>query len=461
MRTFLYRDDSSNKFWHIEIHGDRFTVHYGRVGTRGQTQEKTFASGEEALKAANKLITEKLKKGYHETTAPTGEAALGHALEQAILDAPDDRAAHAAYSDWLQERNDPRGEVLQIHLALENPQLAAAERKRLQAREQELLEAGVWANDWAALCFKEGPEGRGQVDFPFTKPLEFVRGLPVRVTIDRLSAEAASAFNRWPEGRFVRELRIGGFDYEDDDAGRDILAAWPHMGNLRVFQLGWTSQEEYGDWCPFQCHLRGDFVSSWVVRMPRLEELYLFADGIDLANLFGLTHLENLRVLQVYHNWDYPLQTLAGNESVTNLTHLLLHPKALGSWSDLPAYITREGLESIAHSPYLQKLKHLRLRLTRFGDEGIRVLLESGLLARLESLDLRHGCVTDTGARLLAQSPASQGLRHLDLGHNALTATGIAALTRPGLSLNTADQHGEVPDSVNDEAEYLYQGDYE
>jgi hypothetical protein len=180
-----------------------------------------------------------------------------------------------------------------------------------------------------------------------------------------------------------------------------------------------------------------------------------------LANLFGLTHLENLRVLQVYHNWDYPLQTLAGNESVTNLTHLLLHPKAIGLWSDLPAYITREGLESIAHSPYLQKLKHLRLRLTRFGDEGIRVLLDSGLLARLESLDLRHGCVTDTGARLLAQSPASQGLRHLDLGHNALTATGIAALTRPGLSLNTADQHGEVPDSVNDEAEYLYHGDYE
>lgn len=461
MRTFLYRDDSSHKFWRIEIHGDRFTVHFGRVGTAGQTQEKRFASAEEAQKAADKLISEKLKKGYHETTPPTGEVALGHALEQAILDAPDDRASHAAYSDWLQERNDPRGEFISIHLALENPALSPEERQRLKSREQELLAAGVWANDWAALCPEEGPEGRGQVDFPFTKPLEFVRGLPVRVTIDRLSGEAATAFVRWPESRFVRELRIGGFDYEDDDAGRDILAAWPHLGNLRVFQLGWTSQEEYGDWCPFQCHLSAEGVDSWVRRMPRLEELYLFADGIPLESLFGLTNLTQLRVLQVYHNWDYRLDTLAANPSLTKLTHLLLHPKAMGSWTDTLAYITLEGLQAIAHSPHLRSLKHLRLRLTRFGDEGIRVLLESGLLARLEALDLRHGCVTDAGARLLAASPASQGLQLLDLSHNALSAEGIEALRRSGLSLRTADQHGTVPGPDDDDVNYLYQGDYE
>jgi uncharacterized protein (TIGR02996 family) len=412
MRTFLYRDDSYHKCWRIEIHGDRFTVHFGRVGTAGQTQEKRFASAEEAQKAADKLISEKLKKGYHETTPPTGEVALGHALEQAILEAPDDRASHAAYSDWLQERNDPRGEFINIHLALENPALSPEERQRLKSREQELL-------------------------------------------------EAATAFVRWPESRFVRELRIGGFDYEDDDSGRDILATWPHLGNLRVFQLGWTSQEEYGDRCPFQCHLSAEGVNSWVRRMPRLEELYLFADGIPLESLFGLTNLTHLRILQVYHNWDYRVDTLAANSSLTKLTHLLLHPKAMGSWTDTLAYITLEGLQAIAHSPHLQKLKHLRLRLTRFGDEGIRVLLESGLLARLEALDLRHGCVTDAGARLLAASPASQGLQLLDLSHNALSAEGIEALRRSGLSLHTADQHGTVPGPDDDDVNYLYQGDYE
>jgi hypothetical protein len=195
--------------------------------------------------------------------------------------------------------------------------------------------------------------------------------------------------------------------------------------------------------------------------MPRLEELYLFADGIPLESLFGLTNLTHLRILQVYHNWDYRVDTLAANFSLTKLTHLLLHPKAMGSWTDTLAYITLEGLQAIAHSPHLQKLKHLRLRLTRFGDEGIRVLLESGLLARLEALDLRHGCVTDAGARLLAASPASQGLQLLDLSHNALSAEGIEALRRSGLSLHTADQHGTVPGPDDDDVNYLYQGDYE
>ncbi|MDR1203008.1 MAG: STM4015 family protein [Tannerellaceae bacterium] len=66
-RVFVFQDFKSQKFWSIEVDGSSFTVNYGKLGTDGQTQEKTFSSSEEAEKQANKLIAEKTKKGYVET----------------------------------------------------------------------------------------------------------------------------------------------------------------------------------------------------------------------------------------------------------------------------------------------------------------------------------------------------------------------------------------------------------
>ena len=41
------------------------------------------------------------------------------ALEQALVENPDDLAAHAAYADLLMEEGDPRGEFIQVQLALD------------------------------------------------------------------------------------------------------------------------------------------------------------------------------------------------------------------------------------------------------------------------------------------------------------------------------------------------------
>ncbi|EMY79497.1 WGR domain protein [Leptospira weilii serovar Ranarum str. ICFT] len=64
-----YQDATSNKFWNIEVSGKSFTVTYGKIGTSGQTQTKTFDTEEKCLKEANKLLSEKLKKGYVEDDA--------------------------------------------------------------------------------------------------------------------------------------------------------------------------------------------------------------------------------------------------------------------------------------------------------------------------------------------------------------------------------------------------------
>ncbi len=57
-------EGKSNKFWEIELAGNSHTVNYGRIGTNGQTQIKEFANDAEAKKSHDKLISEKVKKGY-------------------------------------------------------------------------------------------------------------------------------------------------------------------------------------------------------------------------------------------------------------------------------------------------------------------------------------------------------------------------------------------------------------
>ena len=66
-RRFEYSEGSSNKFWEISVAGNSLTIHFGRIGTVGQSQTKTYANEAKAKREAENLIAEKLKKGYVET----------------------------------------------------------------------------------------------------------------------------------------------------------------------------------------------------------------------------------------------------------------------------------------------------------------------------------------------------------------------------------------------------------
>ena len=58
MRTFQFSDAKSHKFWQIDVSGASFTVTYGKVGTAGQTQTKSFPTPEKAQAAAASQIAE-------------------------------------------------------------------------------------------------------------------------------------------------------------------------------------------------------------------------------------------------------------------------------------------------------------------------------------------------------------------------------------------------------------------
>jgi predicted DNA-binding WGR domain protein len=69
-REFQLIEGTSRKFWSIELEDTAHTVQFGRIGTTGQTQHKAFKTAAEAKGSYDKLIAEKLKKGYQETTYP-------------------------------------------------------------------------------------------------------------------------------------------------------------------------------------------------------------------------------------------------------------------------------------------------------------------------------------------------------------------------------------------------------
>ena len=72
-RRFIYQDAKSDKFWDIDFEGTTQTVVYGKTGTAGREAVKEFATADQCAQESEKLILQKLKKGY--TELKEGEAA--------------------------------------------------------------------------------------------------------------------------------------------------------------------------------------------------------------------------------------------------------------------------------------------------------------------------------------------------------------------------------------------------
>lgn len=68
-RHFEFVSETSAKFWEVEIIGCDVLVRYGRLGSSGQSKTKSFSGPVAARQHAEKLISQKIGKGYVETAA--------------------------------------------------------------------------------------------------------------------------------------------------------------------------------------------------------------------------------------------------------------------------------------------------------------------------------------------------------------------------------------------------------
>jgi uncharacterized protein (TIGR02996 family) len=200
MRTFVFTDARSKQFWNIDLQGARFIVSQGEVGGKGQTQTTTLSDEEQAQKAHDQLVAEKLRRGYVETTP----SPLQRSLEETLVENPDDLAAHSAYADYLMEQGDPRGEFIEVQLTLEDPRRPRKERTRLQQREQQLLEqhGREWLGDLGRFLIGEWS---GE-DRPWH--YRFVRGWLALVRVLPSPDAALASLARSPEVRLLRRLEV-------------------------------------------------------------------------------------------------------------------------------------------------------------------------------------------------------------------------------------------------------------
>jgi DNA ligase-1 len=65
-RRFVFIGGGSDKFWEVAVNGSEVVVRFGRNGTAGQSETKTFEDADGAAKHAEKKIAEKVRKGYVE-----------------------------------------------------------------------------------------------------------------------------------------------------------------------------------------------------------------------------------------------------------------------------------------------------------------------------------------------------------------------------------------------------------
>ncbi len=66
MRRFELKEGTSSKFWEAKVDGKKLVLAWGRIGTAGQSKTKAFANPAAAQAEHDKLVKEKLGKGYAE-----------------------------------------------------------------------------------------------------------------------------------------------------------------------------------------------------------------------------------------------------------------------------------------------------------------------------------------------------------------------------------------------------------
>jgi predicted DNA-binding WGR domain protein len=70
-RHLEFSDGKSSKFWEITLSGNSHTVRFGRVGRDGQEMSKSFSTPQQARTDFERLIRQKLAKGYRDGITET------------------------------------------------------------------------------------------------------------------------------------------------------------------------------------------------------------------------------------------------------------------------------------------------------------------------------------------------------------------------------------------------------
>ncbi len=472
---YEFSEGTSNKFWEIKLSDASFTTTFGKIGSNGQTTIKKFASAAEAKKEHDKLIAEKVKKGYKLVGGAKGSAAEKPAakgkakkaapavedgtkldarnpeLEKPLIANPNDREAWAVYADWLMEQGDPRGELISLQLGNKEGQAKKLIEKhqdyflgplaehttvhdenhnnsssslRTSAQEKEwqktASEAFLWRNGFIHRCRLSHDSYSSQWDGETSELL-------------------AQVFAH-PSGRFIVELAFqSNGDPNDDDLQSiiDVIGkkAPPTIRKItfgdNIDQISWHHTGDLGKMWKGVPNLRTLDIETGEVEVgkmdaPKLEKFRLITGGLSKScgKNIATAKLPSIKHLEIYYGTD----NYGGDCTIKEVKPLL-------DRTDLP------------------KLEYLGLKNSEFMNDIAKAIPTAKILKQLKTLDLSLGTMTDEGALALAAHPdAFKHLDVLDLTRNYLTKKGIDAVKKLAKKVITADQ--ETADEWDGEPHY-------
>jgi len=394
-RELVYMDAKSSKFWNIELTGNSHTVTYGRIGTDGQSVTKSFPDEEKARKDMEKLVKEKLGKGYVDAAgsgvSPAGAATSAEGLIPLI-----------AFSSI--NRRDDIGQ-----------------------------NAGTFIGKRVADYDPDKP-ARADVVYRFRSDWENNEVIP---HLEHFLATDAAAE--------ASALIIGAWHGDEPELTPEgvievLVKSKARLGKLAAIYIGdVTSEENEMSWIK-QCDL-----APVLKAFPRLQ--LLRSRGGDGLELTSPEH-ENLRGLALETGgMDVGVIRSVCTSTFPNLEYLELW---LGT-EQYGANHTIADLQPILSGQLFPKLKYLGLRNCERADDLAAVVVNSPLLNRIDTLDLSLGVLTDDGARALLKVPPSPTLKKLNLHYNFISADLVRQLKTLSLTVDASK-----PSNMDDDDEWRF-----
>jgi predicted DNA-binding WGR domain protein len=477
------RFEHSTKFWEIVVDGSSHTVRFGKLGAAGQSKTKTFDDADAARADATKLIAEKTGKGYDEVRVAAAPELDAKELKQHLKNLPGlvQDPGFLVFSDWLQTKNHPWGQLIALqHAAATTPKKAAS----LQKEAEKLL-----ADQRAAIL---GPLARARHS-DFTWHLGFLRRAVVGMEADAKSiAAGVKALLALPIAHFLEALVINPYVssfpvWRDWDSSLDhVVDPWDDLEKLAKLIPERIKHVGFGGWpAPAAtAYVQMPSFSKLSKAFPALERLELTGHGGAKPGKLSLGKLVDLEVrfargdnnhLEAIAGSKLPklerlVVWLGGESHVTvddvyppdddfdyddeDATGLDRYPDSFsdGDLERMSSYGTyaranADAVGALLAASYSPSLTHLGIRSAVFDDAMVAAIVKSPLIKRIKTLDLSGGTLSDEMVKSFVSAKKALGhLESIDVSRNKLTAAGakklVAALPNANIGKPGKDPSG-------------------